>query len=232
MNKFDAAIMAFLSRFTHRSWIFDKFIDGMSGSDLFKGAAMVTFLWWLWFRKEEERNKKERPLILGTFLAGFLASLVSRVLASLLPMRLRPLHNPNLLYKLPFGVMRAELESMSSFPSDHAALFFALTTGIFLISPSLGTWAALYALCFICFPRIYTGLHYPSDILAGIGLGVGVGFLVIGNKILKKWVYEPTVKLSQKYPSFFYAGFFLLSFLIATLFYDVRTMGKYILSLL
>jgi hypothetical protein len=59
------------------------------------------------------------------------------------------------------------LSGWSSFPSDHACLFFALATGLCLISPVIGGLALLHASLIVSLPRIYLGLHYPTDVLAG-----------------------------------------------------------------
>ena len=62
----------------------------------------------------------------------------------------------------------------SSFPSGHAASAFAFTTGAaqempWLVAP-LGTLASGVA-----FSRVYTGVHFPSDVLAGAVLGTAIG---------------------------------------------------------
>lgn len=58
-----------------------------------------------------------------------------------------------------------------SFPSDHTAVAFALAVSVGLASP---VWfAPLVCIAFLIgLSRVFVGVHYPGDILAGIGVGV------------------------------------------------------------
>ena len=68
-------------------------------------------------------------------------------------------------------------EPTSSFPSGHASFFFALAMGVYLYNKKAGT-AFLWLAALIGFARIFTGVHWPLDILAGAGLGVVTAILV------------------------------------------------------
>jgi undecaprenyl-diphosphatase len=68
----------------------------------------------------------------------------------------------------------ALLTSWSSFPSDHAMLWMAVATGIFLVWRGIGVLAILYTVLFICVPRAYLGFHYPTDLLVGAAVGIGI----------------------------------------------------------
>lgn len=61
-----------------------------------------------------------------------------------------------------------------SFPSGHAAVSFAAATALSDYNPSLALPAyGLAAL--ITYSRLYNGHHYPTDVLAGALVGIGVG---------------------------------------------------------
>lgn len=65
----------------------------------------------------------------------------------------------------------------TSFPSGHAASAAAFATGVALESPAWG--AAVAPLAFsVAASRVYTGVHFPSDVLAGAALGAGAAFAV------------------------------------------------------
>jgi undecaprenyl-diphosphatase len=66
--------------------------------------------------------------------------------------------------------------SQLSFPSAHAASSFAGATAMGRVSP--GARVPLYALAAtICLTRPYLGMHYPSDVLGGVALGLLIGRL-------------------------------------------------------
>ncbi|MFF2192235.1 phosphatase PAP2 family protein [Streptomyces sp. NPDC058157] len=65
----------------------------------------------------------------------------------------------------------------TSFPSGHSASAFAFTAGLALESPVWGAAVAPLAAS-VAFSRVYTGVHYPSDVAAGALLGVAAGFAV------------------------------------------------------
>ncbi|MFF3560819.1 phosphatase PAP2 family protein [Streptomyces sp. NPDC002574] len=67
----------------------------------------------------------------------------------------------------------------TSFPSGHAASAVAFAAGVAVESPRWGAVVAPLAWS-VAFSRVYTGVHYPSDVLAGMTLGAGAALAVRG----------------------------------------------------
>ncbi|MGK5731560.1 phosphatase PAP2 family protein, partial [Streptomyces sp. URMC 124] len=67
----------------------------------------------------------------------------------------------------------------TSFPSGHSASAVAFATGVALENPAWGLALAPLAAS-VCFSRVYTGVHYPGDVLVGAALGAGAAFAVRG----------------------------------------------------
>lgn len=88
--------------------------------------------------------------------------------------------------KLIFRRPRPQLEGLPplggapsslSFPSAHATASFASATVVTRIAPDLAP--AVFGLAtLMALTRPYLGMHYPSDVIAGAGLGAALGLLV------------------------------------------------------
>lgn len=74
-------------------------------------------------------------------------------------------------------------ETSYSFPSGHAAFFFALSTTVYLYNKRWGVWFFV-ASAVIGLARVMAGVHYLTDIAGGAVLGVAVGWGV--HKLFSK----------------------------------------------
>jgi undecaprenyl-diphosphatase len=220
MNPFDLGIIHFLNAFAHRSEGFDSFVVFLVGSDLLKGGVLMALFWGAWVSRGTDQPERRQALVFG-LITSALSVFVARALAVSLPFRVRPLQNPFLDFRLPYSVDPSALIGWSSFPSDHAVLFFGLATTLYMVSKRLGILAFLQAFFIVCLPRVYTGIHYPSDIIAGAVLGCAIASLA-GFATLRARVTRPALHWMEKYPASFYASLFLCTFEVAELFNTVR----------
>ena len=76
-----------------------------------------------------------------------------------------------------------------SFPSGHTIASFEAATALLLHNRKLGIPAMVLA-ALVAFSRLYLYVHYPTDVIASILLGVGLAFL--GTWLVKKGyqIYE------------------------------------------
>ncbi len=220
MNYFDSEVVTYLNQFARRSWAFDQVTAFVSANHLMKGGVLMVLVWWAWFRN---RNPTDREHILATLVSCVIALGLGRALVLGLPFRRRPLYEERLEFVLPHGLSGKTFESLSSFPSDHAVLFFGLATGLFFISKLVGLLALVYVTICIALPRIYLGLHYPTDILAGAFIGIVI-CLVANRYLPQRKSVQWTKALALSSPHVFYPLLFLVTYQIADLFENSRLM--------
>lgn len=73
----------------------------------------------------------------------------------------------------------------ASFPSGHAAFFFALSAGIYYYNKKAGLWFFAVS-AVIGLARVFAGVHYFTDVLGGLAIGFFSFWLV--NFFFKKFV--------------------------------------------
>jgi len=77
-----------------------------------------------------------------------------------------------------------EHSANASFPSDHAIGAFVIATAIYLFRKKDGIiWLVLGGL--IALSRIWNGVHYPSDVVAGALIGVISAYMIY--QIVHRW---------------------------------------------
>jgi undecaprenyl-diphosphatase len=222
MNYFDRIALPFVNGYAGHSVVADKAIAFLSNYHLLKGGVLVALIWWAWFSPVgiQVRN---RAHVMATLMGCFVAVLAGRTLPHLLPLRLRPLQDPDAHVRLAYGMSRAVLDGASSFPSDHAVLFFSLSVGLLFVSRAVGLFAIGYTALFIALPRVYLGLHYPTDILAG-GLFGGLIAVLFNRYVVNGPVTASLTRFASAKPEIFYPLFVLVSYQLAELFEGVRAL--------
>jgi undecaprenyl-diphosphatase len=204
--------------------IFDKIISQINKISLIRGEVFVAALWWIWFstKTPQSLGAEDNRMFVGRSIVGSLVAIaLARCLQLAMPKRLRPMHDSHLGFQLPYEVDPDSLKDWSSFPSDHAVVFFAIPTAIFLWSRAWGTIAFLWSLVIVCMPRIYMGFHYPSDVVIGAVLGVST-MVTVHRIAVPSRAFDVIKRYEAAYPAAFYTFAFIFTYQIATLFSDVR----------
>ena len=164
-------------------WALFQLVNGLAGrwpfldaaarflvNDYVLTTAMSLGLVALWFEGNDRgaRERNQRTVLLAVL--SLLAANILLKLCNTVYFRPRPFdaHEVNLLFYHPTD---------SSLPSNAATVGFALAVSVWLRNRRAGPWFAMTALLFPC-ARVFSGVHYPGDVLTGAILGGGVAYVV------------------------------------------------------
>ena len=114
--------------------------------------------------------KGRRAALTGVAAIGVTSFVVNQ------PMKMAARHRPR---RSSLGVPRARwvgMPSSASFPSGHSASAAAFSVAVSAAAPEL-RWPLRAAAAVVAFSRVYTGVHYPGDVLVGATVGAGLGRL-------------------------------------------------------
>lgn len=220
-DKADRALALAANQFAGRSVVVDKLVGNLGQTGLLNGGVLIAAICWLWFEADETAIQRQKHNIATALLAVMVVACVAWILKATLPFRPRPLNDPDLGLRLPFGVDPTSINALGAFPSGHAAFFFALCVPLWIRSRRLGAAAAVWITLVVCLPLLYLGNHWPSDIVAGALVGVALMLLfcrIIGATTLP----DRVVRFSATHPQAFYTIAWLCAFEMALLFADIQ----------
>ncbi len=165
--------------------LFDAIMPFFSGNPFFVPAALIAAVWLL-----IKGGARGRLCVFFLLLAVAIGDgLICNSLKDAIG-RLRPFND------LPETIMRVGKGGSGSMPSSHAANWFAGTM-VFWLFYRRSWMFFLPVACTVAFSRVYNGVHYPSDVLAGALLGAGYAFVIVhavdtvwrtaGKKLFPVW---------------------------------------------
>jgi undecaprenyl-diphosphatase len=171
----------------------NAFLDGLARllvNEYFLTTTMSLILVAFWFEgQDQDQRERNQRAVLRAILALFIANVILK-LCNLIYFRSRPFvgHEVNLLFYRPTD---------SSFPSNPATVGFSLATAIWLHNHRLGALLFVLATLF-GLSRIYCGVHYPSDVVAGAVLGASCAYLVVRKARLLDPLLAFVIEMGRK----------------------------------
>ncbi|MDJ0951449.1 MAG: phosphatase PAP2 family protein [Alphaproteobacteria bacterium] len=228
LSGLDVSIITFVNSYAQRSPLLDQVVGGLNRVTLWGGAVVTGMLCYTWLA-ENGRLSSRNMAFVRSVVGATVAMLLTRGFQLVLPFRYRPRHDPELDFVLPVGVNAEALQDWSAFPSDNAGFYMAVSTAVFLVDRRAGVFACAWTVVFILLPRLYSGAHYPSDLIAGAGIGIVVMWGAFRAplpeavpRLLHWWEARHAVSL--------YVLAFLFAYQTATTFNDARRAAKFVLE--
>jgi undecaprenyl-diphosphatase len=214
---FDDPVLLAVNSIANHWKTLDLVIDRFMMLDSVRMMPIVAVIVFVAFDSVSARKLSETfAIAIG---GSFLAILISR-LAQSISERPRPIYAHVDGFDIPFGVQQNIPPDWSSFPSDTSALAFALATSVFLRSRKLGWLCLSWALLVAALPRVFAGYHYPSDVLAGAVIGIASTALVAAW--LPASIIDAGEAFRRRHEPLYQAAIFVILYLTATMFIDVR----------
>ncbi|WP_433466871.1 bifunctional phosphatase PAP2/diacylglycerol kinase family protein [Spirillospora sp. CA-128828] len=128
----------------------------------------------LWFTAAGAMGVAGRPRLRRAALRGSVAIAVASPAVNIIGKQAFRRKRP-LVDLVPPIRIRWKLPTSHAFPSGHSASAAAFATGVALEAPRAVAVPVAATAAAVAFSRVYTGAHYPGDVLAGLGIGALAG---------------------------------------------------------
>jgi len=123
--------------------------------------------------------RKTRRVGAVAALSLIINTLVVNITVKPLVARVRP-------YEVIDGLtLLVDRQSDFSFPSGHSAAGFAVAVVMLRLLPKRYGVPAVVLAGLIALSRLYVGVHYPTDVLAGMAIGTAIALLCC--RLLRRW---------------------------------------------
>ena len=115
-------------------------------------------------------------ILLGLLIELIVVNLVIKTAV----MRPRPYYDEtSIFYQYWLDVGFGKEIDFGSFPSAHSSSIFATCLPIFVYRDKKWSWTAILFALIIAFSRIYIAVHYPSDVVGGVIVGIICSIIAI-----------------------------------------------------
>ncbi|MFD1676387.1 phosphatase PAP2 family protein [Alicyclobacillus fodiniaquatilis] len=169
MNRFDVSIFHALNRHAGHMYVLDGIMSFFAEYAMEIYGALLIIAWFVLPRRDEDR----RHALVVAVIGGFMALFVNMVIGFIW-YRPRPFAVPGI------GAHKIIPHAAdTSFPSDHTSGGFGMSSALWGSGPSWLSWIFTICSAIVMIARIYVGMHWPTDAIAGMVIGILCGRLAV-----------------------------------------------------
>ncbi len=192
----DLPIVLHLNSFIPVSYVAAKVFAFPASNELLRNIPFFLSLVAMWFVRD---RPEQRASMLTGLLGVSIATAVSVAIQAHIWVHLHPSIDPAFVLRgHGTDLLQEKFDRINSFPSDTATFYFGLATVVFLQSRKVGLLVYAWSLYTAGFLRIALGWHYPSDVLAGIVLGISTVYLTSRIRIVQAGFQQILTRLDGR----------------------------------
>ena len=239
-QNWDISIVLFFNQFCGKCVFLDTLALLFLSVDALRTAILVALVIGLWeygkIKNDIKANKRVIAILFSIIITLGIVEIINALIDSPRPI----VTYGNLIHNHPITTSDTQELWRSgwvrnpkhgSFPSDTVALLATMAVGLFLWNKTIGTLAILFVIFTGVLPRLYFGLHYPSDMFFGFLIALISTYITEKAKLFNNMT-KNILSLQNKYPYTFGVIGFYLAYIVADKFILLRKLPVWIRTML
>ncbi len=175
--------------------VFDLIMPVLTDLNKYPVALVVALL--LWLTLIIKGGRKGRFVAVGLVVVIALSDQLNSSVLKALFQRARPCHFSDGVLNVETVRLIVRCGTGLSFPSSHAVNNAAVAAFLTASYPAYKWYFIIFA-GFVAYSRIYVGVHFPFDVLAGIVVGILCGLIVLVVIRLSDNLYSRIFRVRNK----------------------------------